>query len=149
MTSEPNLLNRITITIEANNQQVAKKVLHGSLLNQANINNLFNTFFTQHPINQDIYLETLTLDLGEINFHDFNALFPARFKVALIKALNQYQINNKKEIHLNAPMPNKIPHNSSLSGDNNFIDAENFIHLLYQKDPQLNPAEAIANNKKQ
>ncbi len=25
MTSEPNLLNRITITIEANNQQVAKK----------------------------------------------------------------------------------------------------------------------------
>ncbi len=34
MTSEPNLLNRITITIEANNQQVAKKVLHGSLLNQ-------------------------------------------------------------------------------------------------------------------
>ncbi|MGV8000595.1 contractile injection system tape measure protein [Photorhabdus temperata subsp. temperata] len=147
MTSEPNLLNRITITIEANNQQVAKKVLHGSLLNQANINNLFNTFFTQYPINQDIYLETLTLDLGEINFHEFNALFPARFKVALIKALNQYQINNKEEIRLNAPMPNKIPHNSSLSGDNNFIDAENFIHLLYQKDPQLNPTEAIANNK--
>ncbi|KER01853.1 hypothetical protein LGZ99_04060 [Photorhabdus temperata] len=147
MTSEPNLLNRITITIEANNQQVAKKVLHGSLLNKANINNLFNTFFTQHPINQDIYLETLTLDLGEINFHDFNALFPARFKVALIKALNQYQINNKEEIRLNAPMPNKIPHNSSLSDDNNFIDAENFINFLYQKDPQLNLVEAIASNK--
>ncbi|MCC8389929.1 hypothetical protein J8V43_17350, partial [Photorhabdus laumondii] len=61
MTSEPNLLTRITITIEANNSQVAKKVLHGSLFNQTNIKNLFNTFFTQYPINQDIYLETLTL----------------------------------------------------------------------------------------
>ncbi|TDB57282.1 contractile injection system tape measure protein [Photorhabdus khanii] len=147
MTTEPNLLNRIIITIDANHQQVAKKVLHGSLLNQANINNLFNTFFTQHTINQDIYLETLTLDLGEINFHDFNSLFPARLKVALIKALSQYQINNKEEIHLNAPMPNKITHNSSLSGDNNFINAENFIHFLYQKDPQSNPAEVIAHNK--
>ncbi|WP_350305614.1 contractile injection system tape measure protein [Photorhabdus viridis] len=147
MTSEPNLLNRITITIEANNQQVAKKVLHGSLLNQANINNLFNTFFTQHPINQDIYLETLTLDLGEINFHDFNSLFPARLKVALIKVLSQYQTNNKEEIRLNAPMPNKITHNSSLSGANNFIDVESFIHFLYQKEAQLNPAEAIENHK--
>ncbi len=33
MTSWPNLLNRITITIEANNQQAAKKALHSSLLN--------------------------------------------------------------------------------------------------------------------
>ncbi|WP_445374401.1 contractile injection system tape measure protein [Photorhabdus tasmaniensis] len=147
MTSEPNLLNRITITIEANNQQVAKKVLHGSLLNQANINNLFNTFFTQRSINQDIYLETLTLDLGEISLHDFNSLFPIRLNSALNKALSQYQINNKEEIRLNAPMLNKITHNPSLSGDNNFIDAENFIHALYQKAPQLNPAEAISNNK--
>ncbi len=37
MTSEPNLLTRIIITIEANNSQVAKKVLHGSLFNQTNI----------------------------------------------------------------------------------------------------------------
>ncbi|TDB62510.1 contractile injection system tape measure protein [Photorhabdus khanii] len=147
MTSEPNLLNRITITIEANNQQVAKKVLHGSLLNKTNINNLFNTFFTQHPINQDIYLEKLTLDLGEINLHDFNSLFPAHLKVALSKVLNQYQINHKKEIHLNASMPNKIAHNSSLFDDNNFIDAENFIHFLYQKDSQPNTMEAITNNK--
>ncbi|MQL48537.1 hypothetical protein GEA64_11435 [Photorhabdus khanii] len=147
MTSEPNLLNRITITIEANNQQVAKKVLHGSLLNQININNLFNTFFIQHPIHQGIYLETLTLDLGEISLHDFNSLFPIRMNSALNKALSQYQINHKKEIHLNAPMQNKITHNPSLSGDNNFIDAENFIHFLYQKDSQQNTMEEITNNK--
>ncbi|PQQ38597.1 hypothetical protein C6H68_06040 [Photorhabdus luminescens] len=101
---EPNLLNRITITIEANNQQVARKVLHGSLLNQANINNLFNTFFTQYPINQDIYLETLTLDLGEISLHNFNSLFPVRLNTALNKALNQYQINHQEKKNI----PNKI-----------------------------------------
>ncbi len=38
MVSEPNLLNRVIITIEANSTQVAKKVLHGSLLNQSSIN---------------------------------------------------------------------------------------------------------------
>ncbi|WP_051225659.1 contractile injection system tape measure protein [Photorhabdus temperata] len=94
---EQNLLNRIIITIEANNQQVARKVLHGSLLNQTDINKLFNTFFTQHPINQDIYLETLTLDLGEINLHNFNSLFPVKLNTALNKALSQYQIKSSGE----------------------------------------------------
>ncbi|NHB95203.1 contractile injection system tape measure protein [Photorhabdus stackebrandtii] len=148
MTSEPNLLNRITITIEANNQQVAKKVLHGSLLNQASINKLLNSYFDEYNIHQDISLDSLTLDLGEISFHDFNSLFPARLKVELNKAFNQYQINNhQEEILLNKPTSNKLTDKTSLSSNNHLIDAENFIHFLYRKGPQLNPMEVITNNK--
>ncbi|MCW7550385.1 contractile injection system tape measure protein [Photorhabdus sp. APURE] len=148
MTSEPNLLNRITITIEANDQQVAKKVLHGSLLNQANINKLLNSYFDEYNIHQDISLETLTLNLGEIDFHDFNSLFPARLKMELNKAFSQYQINDhKEEILLEKSISSQFINNPSLSGDNNLINAENFIHSLYQQNPQLNTLEAITNNK--
>ncbi|TNH42979.1 contractile injection system tape measure protein [Photorhabdus luminescens] len=148
MNSEPNLLNRITITIEANNQQVAKKVLHGSLLNQTSINKLFNLYFDEYNIHQNISLETLTLDLGEINFHDFNSLFPARLKMELNKAFSQYQINDhQEEILLDKSISSQFINNPSLSGDNNLINAENFIHSLYQQNPQLNTLEAITNNK--
>ncbi|NRN28624.1 contractile injection system tape measure protein [Photorhabdus heterorhabditis] len=148
MTSEPNLLNRITITIEANNQQVAKKVLHGSLLNQASINKLLNSYFDEYHIYQDIALEKLTLDLGEISFHDFNSLFPVRLKVALNKALSQYQKNNpRKETLLNKPTSNKFTDRTYLSSENHLIDAENFIHFLSQKGPQFNPMEVITDNK--
>ncbi|MDB6367980.1 contractile injection system tape measure protein [Photorhabdus bodei] len=148
MTSEPNLLNRITITISANNQQLAKKVLHGSVLNQANINQLLNSYFDEYNIYQDISLEKLTLDLGEISFHDFNSLFPARLKVELNKALNQYQINNhQEETLLNKPTFNKFTDNSSAFCDNYLIDAENFIHFLYQQDYQPNTLETITHNK--
>ncbi|NHB91620.1 contractile injection system tape measure protein [Photorhabdus cinerea] len=148
MASEPNLLNRITITVEANNLQVAKKVLHGSLLNQANINKLFNSYFDEYNIHQDISLEILTLNLGEISFHNFNLLFPNRLKVALNKALRQYHINNhREEIILNEPIPAKFNDETSLSGDNHLIDAENFIYFLYQKDPQFNLMEVITDNK--
>ncbi|QXF33182.1 hypothetical protein CE143_08510 [Photorhabdus luminescens] len=139
---EPNLLNRITITIEANNQQVAKKVLHGSLLNQTDINKLFNTFFTQHPINQDIYLETLTLDLGEINLHNFNSLFPVKLNTALNKALSQYQINHQeKKTSLRQSKPQKITNKPSLLHVNNSINIEDFIHYLNQKNSPFNSIE--------
>ncbi|PQQ23928.1 contractile injection system tape measure protein [Photorhabdus hindustanensis] len=147
MPLEPNLLNRIIITIDANNSQVAKKVLHGSLLNQANISNLFNTFFTQYPINRDIHLETLTLDLGEINFHSFNSLFPARLNTALNKALSQYQINNQeKKISLKQSKSQKTNNNPSLLHDNNLMNIENFIHYLNQKNKALNSVEVIDNH---
>ncbi|WP_391528917.1 contractile injection system tape measure protein [Photorhabdus akhurstii] len=139
---EPNLFNRITITIEANNQQVARKVLHGSLLNQANINNLFNTFFTQYPINQDIYLETLTLDLGEINLHNFNSLFPVKLNTALNKALSQYQINHQeKKTSLRQSKPQEITNKPSLLHVNNSINIEDFIHYLNQKNSPFNSIE--------
>ncbi|MFD0705872.1 contractile injection system tape measure protein [Photorhabdus akhurstii] len=139
---EPNLLNRITITIEANNQQAAKKVLHGSLLNQADINKLFNTFFTQYPINQDIYLETLTLDLGEISLHNFNSLFPVRLNTALNKALSQYQINHQeKKTSLTQSKSQKITKKSSLLHVNNSINIEDFIHYLNQKNSAFNSIE--------
>ncbi|MCC8459792.1 contractile injection system tape measure protein [Photorhabdus aegyptia] len=139
---EPNLFNRITITIEANNQQVARKVLHGSLLNQANINNLFNTFFTQYPINQDIYLATLTLDLGEINLHNFNSIFPVRLNTALNKALNQYQINNQeKKTSLIKSKTQKITNKPYLLHVNNSINIEDFIHYLNQKNSPFNSIE--------
>ncbi|WP_387692587.1 contractile injection system tape measure protein [Photorhabdus sp. RM71S] len=142
MTLEPNLLNRISITIEANNSQVAKKVLHGSLLNQTDINKLFNTFFTQHPINQDIYLETLTLDLGEINLHNFNSIFPVRLNTALNKALSQYQINNQeKKTSLRQSTPQKITNKPSLLHVNNSINIKDFIHYLNQKNSALNSIE--------
>ncbi|KOY61304.1 hypothetical protein AM629_14625 [Photorhabdus heterorhabditis] len=148
MTSEPNLLNRITITIEANNQQLAKKVLHGSVLNQASINQLLNSYFDEYNIHQDISLDKLTLDLGEINPHDFNSLFPARLKVELNKALNQYQINNhQEETLLNKPTFNKFTDNSSAFCDNHLIDAEDFIHSLYQQNTQPNTLETITHNK--
>ncbi|MCW7549156.1 contractile injection system tape measure protein [Photorhabdus sp. APURE] len=139
---EPNLLNRIIITIETNNQQVAKKVLHGSLLNQADINKLFNIFFTQHPINQSIYLETLTLDLGEINLHNFNSLFPVKLNTALNKALSQYQINHQeKKTSLIESKSQKITNKSSLLYVNNSINVEDFIHYLNQKNSALNSIE--------
>ncbi|EYU14443.1 contractile injection system tape measure protein [Photorhabdus aegyptia] len=142
MISEPNLLNRITITIEANNQQAAKKVLHGSLLNQADINKLFNTFFTQYPINQDIYLETLTLDLGEISLHNFNSLFPVRLNTALNKALSQYQMNNQeKKTFLIQSKSQKITNKPYLLYDNNSINIEDFIHYLNQKNSAFNSIE--------
>ncbi|MCT8351270.1 contractile injection system tape measure protein [Photorhabdus kayaii] len=142
MPKEPNLLNRIIITIEANNQQVAKKVLHGSLLNQTDINKLFNTFFTQHPINQDIYLETLTLDLGEINLHNFNSLFPVKLNTALNKALSHYQINHQeKKTPLIESKSQKITNKPSLLYVNNSINVEDFIHYLNQKNSALNSIE--------
>ncbi|KGM28982.1 hypothetical protein KS18_04175 [Photorhabdus luminescens] len=144
---EPNLLNRITITIEANNQQVAKRVLHGSLLNQANINNLFNTFFTQYPINLDIYLETLTLDLGEINFHSFNSLFHERLNTELNKALSQYKFNNQdKKTSLKKSKSHKINNNPSLLHDNILMNIDNFIHYLNQNNKALNSMEGIDNH---
>ncbi|OWO84303.1 hypothetical protein B5C26_04535 [Photorhabdus luminescens] len=148
MTLEPNLLNRISITIEANNSQVAKKVLHGSLLNQADINKLFNTFFTQHTINQDIYLETLTLDLGEINLHNFNSIFPARLNTALNKALSQYQINNQeKKTSLRQSTPQEITDTSSLLY-NNLINLKSFIHYLNQENSISDSTEVIDNHQK-
>ncbi|MCW7762595.1 contractile injection system tape measure protein [Photorhabdus luminescens] len=122
MFSEPNLLNRIIITIEANNTQVAKKVLHGSLLNQFNINKLINSYFNSYTINTNIYLEELILNLGEISLHDFNSLFPVRFNARLSQALNQYQINNQTDI-------------------------ENFIYYLHQQDSTSNPTETKKNSK--
>ncbi|CAQ85428.1 MULTISPECIES: contractile injection system tape measure protein [Photorhabdus] len=147
MTSEPNLLNRITITIEANNQQVARKVLHGSLLNQANINKLFNSYFNEYEINRGVYLETLILNLGTINFHDFNSLFPTLLKAALNKEFSQYQINNhREEMLFNETISNQATDKSYIFGDNKLIDAENFIHFLYQKHSTLNLVEAMGNN---
>ncbi|NHB63206.1 contractile injection system tape measure protein [Photorhabdus sp. RW14-46] len=122
MVSEPNLLNRIIITITANNTQVAKKVLHGSLLNQSNINKLINSHFNQYIINKNIYLETLTLNLGEINLQDFNSLFPIRLNARLSQALNQYQVNNQTDI-------------------------EKFIHYLQQKNSIPNQIEDIKNSE--
>lgn len=122
MVSDPNLLNRIIITITANNLQVAKKVLHGSLLNQSSINKLINSYFNPYIINANIYLETLTLNLGEIRLDDFNSLFPILLNTTLIQALSQYQVNNQTDI-------------------------EKFIHYLHQKNPTLNPMEKIKKNK--
>ncbi len=148
MSWAPNLLNRITITISANNQQVAKKLLHGSLLNQDNIHKLLNSYFDEYKIHKNISLDKLTLNLGEINSHDFNSLFPALLKVELNNALNQYQINNhQEEILLNEPISNKFTDNSSAFYDNYLIDAENFIHSLYQQDSQQNTLGAITHNK--
>ncbi|NHB91840.1 contractile injection system tape measure protein [Photorhabdus cinerea] len=122
MVSEPNLLNQIIITIDANNTQAAKKVLHGSLLNQSSINKLFNSYFNQYAVNQNIYLETLTLNLGEIILDDFNSLFSVRLNATLSQALSQYQVNNQSDI-------------------------EKFIHYLYRKDSILNPTEEINNRE--
>ncbi|MCC8420896.1 contractile injection system tape measure protein [Photorhabdus thracensis] len=139
---EPNLLNRIIITIDANNQQIAKKVLHGSQLNQVDINKLFNTFFTQYPINQDIYLETLTLDLGEISLHNFNSLFPVKLNTALNKALSHYQINHQeKKTPLIESKSQKITNKPSLLYVKNSINVEDFIHYLNQKNSALNSIE--------
>ncbi|PHM45268.1 hypothetical protein Xmau_00918 [Xenorhabdus mauleonii] len=91
MASEPNLLSQITIAIETNSQQVAKKILHGSLLNQEYINRFFNAYFDEHGVNLDIHLESLTLDLGEIHLRDFNSLFPVKLKNELNKILLKYK----------------------------------------------------------
>ncbi|KMW74562.1 hypothetical protein TI10_01920 [Photorhabdus luminescens subsp. luminescens] len=122
MRSNINLLNRIIIIIEANNTQVAKKILHGSLLNQFNINKLINSCFNLSTINTNIYLEELILNLGEIRLDDFNSLFSTRLNDKLSQALNQYQINNQTDI-------------------------ENFIHYLHQKDSTSNSMEIMKNSK--
>lgn len=122
MVSEINLLNRIIITIEVNNAQVAKKVLHGSLLNQSSINKLFNSFFDQYIINQNIYLEALTLNLGKITLHDFNSLFPARLNARLNQALSQYQVNSQTDI-------------------------ERFIYYLQPKNSTSNKIERVKNSE--
>ncbi|WP_350307139.1 contractile injection system tape measure protein [Photorhabdus viridis] len=148
MIFSPRLLNRIIITIEANNPQTARKVLYSSLLNQYDVNNLLNSFFNEYTLNQDIYLETLTLDLGEISFHDFNSLFPLRLNVALKQALSKYQLyNNEGKIHLKESTPRKLNHKFQLSGNDCLIDIKGFVQYLHRKDSLLNPMEEITNNK--
>ncbi|MCA6220833.1 contractile injection system tape measure protein [Photorhabdus antumapuensis] len=122
MRSNINLLNQIIITIEVNNTQVAKKVLHGSLLNQFNINKLINACFNSYTINPNIYLEELTLNLGEISLHNFNSLFPIRLNSKLSQALSQYQVNNQ-------------------------TDVENFIYYLHQGNSTLNRTETKENSE--
>ncbi|PQQ22602.1 contractile injection system tape measure protein [Photorhabdus hindustanensis] len=122
MVSEINLLNRIIITIEANNAQVAKKVLHGSLLNQSSINKLINSYFNQYIINQNIYFEVLTLNLGEIRLDDFNSLFFILLNDKFNQVLNQYQVNNHTDI-------------------------DKFIHYLQQQNSISNPIAGAKNSE--
>ncbi|OCA55307.1 contractile injection system tape measure protein [Photorhabdus namnaonensis] len=147
MTSELNLLNRIAITIKANNQQVAKKVLHGSLLNKVGVRKLFNLYFNRHAINQDIYLDKLTLNLGEINSSSFNSLFPIRLNAELNKALGQYRKNNKEATITENSIIFQNTGKSSLLHSNDLSDIEEFIQYLYQKEVKLNPEKVIADNR--
>ncbi|WP_036768139.1 contractile injection system tape measure protein [Photorhabdus australis] len=147
MISEKNLLNRITINIEADNQPEAKKILHGSLLNQTNIYKLFNLYFNEYTINQNVYLETLSLDLGKISLHDFNSLFPIRLNAALNRVFSQYyQNNNEDKIFLKYPVIIKNTRKPSLPKNDCLINAEEFIHYLYQKDFKLNSEKIMLNN---
>lgn len=147
MISEKNLLNRITINIEADNQPEAKKILHGSLLNQTNIYKLFNLYFNEYTINQNVYLETLSLDLGKISLHDFNSLFPIRLNAALNRVFSQYyQNNNEDKIFLKYPVIIKNTRKPSLPKNDCLINTEEFIHYLYQKDFKLNSEKIMLNN---
>ncbi|OCQ52986.1 hypothetical protein Ppb6_01879 [Photorhabdus australis subsp. thailandensis] len=147
MISEKNLLNRITINIEADNQQEAKKVLYGSLLNQTNIYKLFNLYFNKYTFNQDICLEKLSLDLGKINLHDFNSLFPIRLNAALNRVFSQYYKNNhEEEIFLEDPVIIKDTCKPSLPKNGYLTNIEEFIHYLYQKDFKLNSEKIMLNN---
>ncbi|WP_448511530.1 contractile injection system tape measure protein [Photorhabdus laumondii] len=144
---EPNLFKRITITIEANNSQVAKKVLHGSLLHQVGVCKLFDLYFNKYDISHDIYLEKLTLNLGEINSPDFNSLFPIRLNAALNKSLSKCLENNQeKTMTENSIIPKNVG-NSSLLQSNYLSDIEEFIQYLYQKDIKLNHEKAMASNR--
>ncbi len=147
MLLEKTLLNRIIITVEAKNKQIAKRVLHGSLLNQVSMHKLFNVYFDKHVINQDIYLEKLTLNLGEINFHDFNSLFPIRFNIAINKALDQYCKNNKEKIITEGSIISQNTGKSSLLHSNDLSDVEEFIQYLYQKEVKLNSEKVMADNR--
>ncbi|MEK9495784.1 contractile injection system tape measure protein [Photorhabdus sp. P32] len=142
MSRELNLLDRIIITIEANNLQAAKKVLHDSLLNKADIHKLLNSFFNERIINQNIHLKTLTLDLGEISLNNFDAQFPILFNAAFSQALGRYQTDNKEQ-----SAPQKFTNNIQLSNNIYPINIEEFIYDLYQIDSSSNPMENIANNK--
>ncbi|RAX04352.1 MULTISPECIES: contractile injection system tape measure protein [unclassified Photorhabdus] len=146
MVLEKNRLNQINIAIEANNQQVARKVLHGSLLNQVNVRKLLNLYFNKHVVNQDIYLEKLTLNLGEINSHDFNSLFPTRLNMELSKALNRYHGDNKEKTLTEEPIIFQNIHNPSLLDSNYLSDIEEFIQYIYQKDIKLDPEKAMEDN---
>ncbi|WP_387491571.1 contractile injection system tape measure protein [Photorhabdus sp. RM96S] len=147
MTLGKNLLNRIAITIEANNQQVAKKLLHGSLLNQVSMHKLLNLYFNKHAVNQDIYLEKLTLNLGEINFRNFNSLFPIRLNMELSKALNRYHGDNKEKTLTEDSIILQNTHKPSLLNGDYLSDIEEFIQYLYKKDVKLNIEKAIVNNR--
>ncbi|NHB91767.1 contractile injection system tape measure protein [Photorhabdus cinerea] len=147
MISEKNLLNRITINIEADNQPEAKKVLYSSLLNQTNIYKLFNLYFNEYTFNQDICLEKLSLDLGKISLHDFNSLFPIRLNAALNRVFSQYYKNNNEEgIFPKEPVIIKNTRKPPLLKDDYLINIEGFIHYLYQKDFKLNSEKIMLDN---
>ncbi|QXF33920.1 hypothetical protein CE143_12780 [Photorhabdus luminescens] len=147
MTSEPNLLNRITITISANNQRVAKKILHDSMLNQTSVSKLLNLYFNKHATSQDIYLDKLTLNLGEINSNSFNSLFPIRLNAELNKALGQYRENNKEKTTSENSIISQNTGKSSLLHSNYLSDIEGFIQYLYQKEVKLSSEKVIADNR--
>ncbi|PQQ40399.1 hypothetical protein C6H65_15375 [Photorhabdus luminescens] len=147
MTSELNLLNRIAITIEANNQQAAKKVLHGSIFNQNSVSKLLNLYFNKHATSQDIYLDKLTLNLGEINSNSFNSLFPIRLNAELNKALGQYRENNKEKTISENSIISQNTGKSSLLHSNDLSDIEGFIQYLYQKEVKLNSEKVIADKR--
>ncbi|MCA6221400.1 contractile injection system tape measure protein [Photorhabdus antumapuensis] len=146
MVLEKNRLSRINITIEANNQQIAKKLLYGSLLNQVSVNKLLNLYFNKHAVNQDVYLEKLTLNLGEINSHDFNSLFPIRLNMELSKVLSRYHGDNKEKTLTEDPIILPNAHKPSLLKSNYLSDIEGFIQYIYQKDIKLAPGKAIGDN---
>ncbi|WP_323836673.1 contractile injection system tape measure protein [Photorhabdus africana] len=147
MISERSLLNRIIITIEANNKQVAKKLLHGSLLNQVSVHKLLNLYFNNHVISQGIYLDKLTLNLGEINSPDFNSLFPIRFNAELNKALSQYWTNNQEKIFTENSIIPKNTDKFDLLHSDYLSDIEEFIQYLYRKDFELDPENIMSENR--
>ncbi|KOY61549.1 hypothetical protein AM629_13475 [Photorhabdus heterorhabditis] len=147
MISEKNQLDQITINIDADNQQEAKKVLHGSLLNKVNIYQLFNLYFNEYTINQDICLEKLSLDLGTISLHDFNSLFPIRLNAALNRVFSQcYKDNNEEKIFQEDPIILKNTNKPPSLKDNRLINIEEFIHYLSQKDFKLNSKKVMLDN---
>ncbi|ETS30590.1 hypothetical protein BB987_01950 [Photorhabdus temperata] len=147
MISKPNILNRIVVVIEANNKQVAKKVLHSSLFDRRNIHKLLNLYFDKYNYNQDIYFEKLTLELDKINFRDLNSLFPIRLNAALSKALKKYLVNNKVKILTEDSMMPENLFKPSLLHSGYLSNIEEFIRYLHQKSAQLNPEKGMENNR--
>ncbi|OCA54284.1 contractile injection system tape measure protein [Photorhabdus namnaonensis] len=141
------MLNRIIITIESNHKEVAESILHGSLINQHKISNLLNSFFNKDIINKNLHLERLILNLGEINFHEFNSLLPIRLNAALKQALSQYQLSNNNKLHQKKPTLQKINNKPKISSNNYLINSKEFICYLYRKDTSLSPIEEIKYTK--
>ncbi|PHM60371.1 contractile injection system tape measure protein [Xenorhabdus ishibashii] len=127
------MINKISIYIEFNNQKIANEILHNSTLNKRDIKKTINTYFKKYASEQQIKLETVNLNLGEIYLNEFNSIFLMCIMDSLNHVIEKSQKNNNTEINHEKTSYQDISNESNLLKKIITINNNEFISHLHQK----------------